>query len=274
LNNSSTETDVKQIEASRPGGLSLSALAKARMQGTRGEPLFIADWDNVLMIHFAVDAKPLQRDILFELDMREGRAFVTLVAFTMREMRLAFGGRLTSWVFRPMATHDFLNVRTYVRMGSDAGIHFLAEWVSNRLAVALGPRSFSLPYRHGIISYHNDWSAGELCGRVEDAGTGAAFAYQADLEVGAPLSECDPGSLDQWLMERYSAYNSACARKRFFHVWHEPWLQCQARVEMTDASLLESNWEWFRDAEFVGANYSPCVHGVWLGRPHCVNREN
>jgi uncharacterized protein YqjF (DUF2071 family) len=146
--------------------------------------------------------------------------------------------------------------------------------VSNRLAVALGPRSFSLPYRHGIISYHNDWSAGELCGRVEDAGTGAAFAYQADLEVGAPLSECDPGSLDQWLMERYSAYNSACARKRFFHVWHEPWLQCQARVEMTDASLLESNWEWFRDAEFVGANYSPCVHGVWLGRPHCVNREN
>jgi uncharacterized protein YqjF (DUF2071 family) len=244
------------------------------MQGTRGEPLFIADWDNVLMIHFAVDAKPLQRDILFELDMREGRAFVTLVAFTMREMRLAFGGRLTSWVFRPMATHDFLNVRTYVRMGSDAGIHFLAEWVSNRLAVALGPRSFSLPYRHGIISYHNDWSAGELCGRVEDAGTGAAFAYQADLEVGAPLSECDPGSLDQWLMERYSAYNSACARKRFFHVWHEPWLQCQARVEMTDASLLESNWEWFRDAEFVGANYSPCVHGVWLGRPHCVNREN
>jgi uncharacterized protein YqjF (DUF2071 family) len=244
------------------------------MQGTRGAPLFIADWDNVLMIHFAVDAKPLQRDILFELDMREGRAFVTLVAFTMREMRLAFGGRLTSWVFRPMATHDFLNVRTYVRMGSDAGIHFLAEWVSNRLAVALGPRSFSLPYRHGIISYHNDWSAGELCGRVEDAGTGAAFAYQADLEVGAPLSECDPGSLDQWLMERYSAYNSACARKRFFHVWHEPWLQCQARVEMTDASLLESNWEWFRDAEFVGANYSPCVHGVWLGRPHCVNREN
>lgn len=265
---------MKQFEASRPGGLSLSALAKARMRRTRGEPLFVADWVNVLMIHFAVDAKPLQWEVPFELDLREGWAFVTLVAFTMREMRLAFGGRLTSWVFQPMATHDFLNVRTYVRVGRDVGIHFLAEWVSNRLAVALGPRSFSLPYRHGLISYHNDWSAGELYGRVEDAGTGAAFAYQADLEVGAPLSECDPDSLDQWLMERYSAFNSACGRKRFFRVWHEPWLQCKAQVEMTDTSLLKSNWEWFRDAELVGANYSPCVRDVWLGRPHYVKRED
>ena len=265
---------MKLFETSRPGGLSLSALAKARMRQIRGEPLFVADWDNVLMIHFAVDAKPLQWEVPFELDLREGWAFVTLVAFTMREMRLTFGGRLTSWVFRPMATHDFLNVRTYVRVGRDVGIHFLAEWVSNRLAVALGPRTFSLPYRYGIISYNNDSSAGELCGRVEDAGTGAAFAYKAALEVGAPLSECDPGSLDQWLMERYSAFNSACGRKRFFRVWHEPWLQCKAQVEMTDTSLLKSNWEWFRDAELVGANYSPCVRDVWLGRPHYVKRED
>ena len=262
------------IEATRPGGSSLNASAKARMQRVRGEPLFVADWDNVLMVHFAVDAIPLQRDIPFELDMREGRAFVTLVAFTMREMRLAFGGRLTSWMFRPMATHDFLNVRTYVRVGRHVGIHFLAEWVSNRLAVLLGPRSFSLPYRHGRINYHNDWSAGELCGRVEDARTGVAFAYQAELEVGALFSECDSGSLDQWLMERYSAFNSVCGRERFFCVWHEPWRQCKAQVEMIDTSLLESKWDWFRRAEHVGANYSPCVRNVWLGRPHGVNRED
>ena len=240
------------------------------MQQSRGEPLFVADWDKVLMIHFAADAKQLQCDVPFELDMREGCAFVTLVAFTLREMRLAFGGRLTSWAFRPIATHDFLNVRTYVRVGSEVGIHFLAEWLSNRLAVALGPQTFSLPYRYGRISYHNDWGAGELCGKVEDVGTGATFAYQADLEAGAPFSECNPGSLDEWLMERYSAFNAACGSKRFFRVWHEPWSQCKARMEMTDTSLLESNWDWFRHAEFVGANYSPCVRNVWLGRPHRV----
>ena len=261
---------MKTIEACRSEGLSLSERAKARMKQSRGEPLFVADWDKVLMIHFAVDAKQLQCDVPFELDLREGSAFVTLVAFTLRDMHLACGGRLTSWVFRPVATHDFLNVRTYVRLGSEVGIHFLAEWVSNRLAVALGPRTFSLPYRYGRISYHNDWSAGELCGKVEDVRTGAAFAYQAHLEDGAPLSECEPSSLDEWLMERYSAFNSACGRKRFFRVWHEPWSQCKARVEMVDTSLLESNWDWFRQADFVGAHHSPCVRNVWLGRPHRV----
>jgi uncharacterized protein YqjF (DUF2071 family) len=264
---------VNIIEACRHDGSSLSERAKVRTQPGRGETLFVADWDKVLMIHFAVDAKQLQRDVPFELDLREGAAFVTVVPFTMREMRLAFGGRLTAWLSRPIATHDLFNVRTYVRVGSDVGIHFLAEWLSNRLALALGPRTFSLPYRHGRISYHNDWRAGELCGRVEDARTEAAFAYQADLEVGAPFSVCAPGSLDEWLMERYTAFNSAGRRKRFFRVWHEPWAQCKAQVKMTDTSLVGSNWRWFGDAEFVGANYSPGVCDVWLGRPHLVDNS-
>jgi uncharacterized protein YqjF (DUF2071 family) len=94
------------------------------------------------------------------------------------------------------------------------------------------------------------------------------------VEVEAPLSECDPGSLDEWLMERYSAFNSAWGRKRYFRVWHEPWRQCKAQVEISDTSLLDSNWDWFRDAEFVGANYSTCVRNVCLGRPHRLNRED
>jgi uncharacterized protein YqjF (DUF2071 family) len=240
------------------------------MQQTRGEPLFLADWDRVLMVHFAVDTESLQRDVPFELDRREGCAFVSLVAFTLWGMRPAWGGRLASWLFRPLATHDFLNVRTYVRVGGDVGIHFLAEWVSDRLAVALGPRTFSLPYRHGRISYQNDWTAGELRGRVQDAGTEAAFAYQAELQAAAPFSVCVPGSLDAWLMERYSAFNSAFGRKRFFRVWHETWPQCKAQVRLADTSLLATNWDWFRDAELVGANYSPGVHDVWLGRPQRV----
>src|ERR1043166_5129237 len=109
------------------------------MQRTPGEPLFVADWDRVLMIHFAVDAKRLQHDVPFELDLRDGLAFVWLVAFTMRGMRPGLGGCLPSWMFRPIATHDLLNGRTYVRTGGEAGIHFLAEWVSSRLALALGP---------------------------------------------------------------------------------------------------------------------------------------
>jgi uncharacterized protein YqjF (DUF2071 family) len=242
------------------------------MQRSRFEPMFIADWARVLMIHFAVDADELQRDVPFQLDLRDGQAFVTLVAFTMHDMRPTSGGKLTGWPFRPIATHDFLNVRTNVRVGDVVGIHFLAEWVSNRMAVKLGPRTFSLPYRHGRINYQNNWQAVALRGKVEDAGTGAAFAYRTDLEIGTPLAPCEPGSLDEWLMERYTAFNSVRGRARLFRVWHEPWPQCKAGVKSRTLPCLKKTGVGFATRKWVGANYSPGVRNVWLGRPHRVNR--
>src|SRR5690242_15645029 len=130
-----------------------SMAARQRMLSRWGEPLFIAGWKNVLMMHFEVDAAALQRDVPFQLDRHEGHAFVSLVAFTMCDMRPRVGGRLGAWLFRPVATHDFLNVRTYVRHNNECGIHFLAEWLSSRLAVKLGPATFGLPYRHGLMAY-------------------------------------------------------------------------------------------------------------------------
>lgn len=261
---------MKPIASSLTERSELSNLAKSRLRQNRGEPLFIADWDAVLMIHFEVDAAALQSDVPFELDLFDARAFVTVVTFAMRNMRPAFGGRLTCWMFQPIATHDFLNVRTYVRVNGESGIHFLSEWVSSRLAVAFGPRTFSLPYRFGNIDYHNDWRTEDLSGRVRDAQTGAAFEYQAELEPGAGFMECGRDSLDEWLMERYTAFNAACGRKKFFRVWHESWLQRPARMRVVDASLLEVNWKWFAGVEPMTANYSPGVRGVWLGRPHRI----
>lgn len=34
-----------------------------------------------------------------------------------------------------------------------------------------------------------------------------------------------------------------------------------------ERSLLVENWPWMRDAQVVGANDSPGVEGVWMGRP-------
>jgi uncharacterized protein YqjF (DUF2071 family) len=247
-----------------------SKAARERMLSQRGEPLFIAGWHRVLMIHFEVDAQALQRDVPFQLDLFEDRAFVSTVAFTMCGMRPRLGGKVAAWIFRPIATHDFLNVRTYVRHGSETGIHFLAEWLSSRLAAKLGPATFGLPYRHGRIDYHHDLN-GVIRGHVADGGNDDQFAYQATCRDSVVVQPCEIGSRDEWLMERYTAFNSAGWQKRFFRVWHPPWPQFPVSVTVNDLTLLTKRWRWFKDAQPIGANYSPGFDEVWMGRPHAVN---
>jgi hypothetical protein len=265
-----------------------SVRAQRRMLSQRGEPLFIAGWRDVLMIHFEVDATVLQRDVPFELDLWNGKAFVSLVAFTMRDMRPRLGGKWAALMFRPIATHDFLNVRTYVRHGGECGIHFIAEWLTNRLAVMLGPATFGLPYRYGRISYHRVLENDSFSGRVADPKNGAALTFEARLagpthfqpraanwrrgSAALPLGfqPCAVGSLDEWLMERYVAFNSANRTRHFFRVWHPPWPQWQAEVVPRENSLLTKIWPWFKEARMAGANFSPGFDTVWMGRPHRV----
>jgi uncharacterized protein YqjF (DUF2071 family) len=189
----------------------------------------------------------------------------------MHNMRPRFGGRLAAWLFRPLATHDFLNVRTYVRHGGEAGIHFLCEWLSSWLAVRFGPVTFGLPYRLGRIAYYHEWQAGELRGRVADEHAAGALAYRGEIDTPINFAPCDFGSLDEWLMERYTAFTCWRNKKRFFRIWHLRWPQCGVEVEMRDDSLLKKHWSWFAGARLIGANFSHGVRKVWMGCPHAAD---
>ena len=251
---------------------SLSQAARLRMRSRLGEPLFVGDWDRTLMLHLEVDTKELQRVVPFELDLFDGRAFVSLVAFTLRGMRLAYGGALGAWLMRPIASHRFLNVRAYVRHRGESGIHFLAEWLSNRLAVRLGPPTFGLPYHHGRLHYVHEWERGDVRGVVEDAHSGSALEYQVESSFSAAFAPCAGGSLDEWLMERYTAFTQWSGRARLFRVWHPPWPQIAVEATISNIGLLTERWPMFRDAMVIGANFSPGVPDVWMGRPHFLPR--
>ena len=264
-----------EIEIDKPPHLAQvthrpSELARARMLSRRGEPLFLAAWKRVLMIHLEVDPASLQHAVPFALDLREGRAYVTLVSFTMEDMRPRWGGRLTAKLFQPIATHDFLNVRTYVKCGDEPGIHFLGEWLSNRLAVRLGPPIFGLPYHYGRLDYRLEPDQPILQGRVTDTKTGTQLKYDGSMDSPGHFHPCQSVALSAWLMERYTAFNAATGRKKFFRVWHPPWPQCEAEITLNDISLLTKNWPLFTNAKLAGANYSPGFKEVWMGRPVAV----
>jgi uncharacterized protein len=242
----------------------LSDAAKERMLSVRGEPLFLAGWERALFLHYEVEATVLQRELPFELDLWNGKAFVSLVAFTMRDMRLRVGGRVGAWLCKPVATHSFLNVRTYVRHRGEAGICFLSEWLSSWLSVQLGPRLYGLPYRYAKIRYDHVHEQKQLSGKVESL-NGGQFVYEARMD-GDRFKPCEAGSLDEFLVERYTAFNCGGRRRLFFRIWHPPWMQTTAEVSVRENSLLTKTWRWFKDATFAGANYSPGFRDVWMGR--------
>jgi uncharacterized protein YqjF (DUF2071 family) len=245
----------------------LSDAARRRMLALPGEPMFYARWDRAVFIHYATEAASLQPDVPFKLDLRNGRASVSIVAFTLRQMRPRLGGRIGEWLFKPIATHEFLNVRTYVRHRGELGIYFLAEWLSNPLSVRLGPRTFGLPYRFGRLTYDHAQNSRALRGIVEAAHGGLAYEGEVcDSEFDPAESE----TLTEFVLERYTAFTRNRGRSRFFRVWHSPWEQAAAEVEVSTASLLAATGAWWKTAECVGANYSPGAE-VWMGRPHCID---
>ena len=230
----------------------------------RGEPLFFATWDRAVFIHYEADASLLQQQVPFPLDLHGGRAFVSIVAFTLLRMRPRLGGRLSEWLFRPIASHEFLNVRTYVRHADEPGIFFLAEWLSNPLSVRLGPRTFGLPYRFGHLKYAH----------VDEEIVGAVTANEGRLKYRAvsAATSFDPSeaeSLTEFLLERYTAFTCQHRRRRLFRVWHEPWPQTPIEIEVAADDLLSATGRWWTSAQCVGANYSPGVE-VWMGRPHRI----
>jgi uncharacterized protein YqjF (DUF2071 family) len=242
-----------------------------RLLSRSGEPLFIANWDRALFLHYALDPGVLQRVVPLPLDLFDGEAFVSLVAFTMRGFRLRFGGRLGEWLCRPMRTQHFLNVRTYVRHRGEAGILFLTEWLSHPLCVRIGPLTYGLPYRAGRINYLHAHEQGRVVGTVENADDrGASLRYEGELENS--FAPCIVGSRDEFLLERYTAYTVRESAHRLFRIWHEPWLQARVDVTVRDDELIRREWPWFANARMIGANYSPGAPGVWMGRPHQLDR--
>ncbi|MEM1099273.1 MAG: DUF2071 domain-containing protein [Planctomycetota bacterium] len=245
-----------------------SARALARWKQSRRRPWMVSDWDQTVMLHYAVDPEALQPQIPFDLDTRDGVAYVSLVAFTLRRLRLHALPEALRVLVRPVSEHGFLNVRTYVRTGAHRdGIFFLAEWLPNQLSITLGPPMYGLPYRYGTTEYRHDHDRGCWYGRVEPRDEDASLRYTGTLPNDADYRPAEHASLDAFLLERYTAFTERRGTKRSFEVWHRPWPQCRAPLKIDDASLLETTGPWHRDARYCLAHVSPGVRDVWIGGP-------
>jgi uncharacterized protein YqjF (DUF2071 family) len=65
-------------------------------------PLFHADWLDVIFLHYEVEPAALQPFVPYQLHLREGMAYVSLVAFTLRRLRSDLSARVGEWLLRPI----------------------------------------------------------------------------------------------------------------------------------------------------------------------------
>jgi|SRR5450432_925236 len=227
--------------------------------------MFVADWNNALFIHFQIDPAILKPVIPFELDLWQGQAFVSLVAFTQAHLRPTVGGKIFELLSRPLATHEFLNLRAYVHVDGESGIYFIAEWIPNWLATLIGPRMYGLPYRLGDLNYQHA-NPHDLQGQVIAANRN--FSYHAAIES-TEYQSALPNTLDHFLLERYVGFTHRKEVSRRFRIAHEPWLQARTNV-VIDCAELFSSFNWMPSARMISANYSPGVNGVQIGRPERI----
>ena len=194
-------------------------------------------WRDVLFLHWPAPAELLLSLLPapLELDTHAGLAWISIVPFRIEGCRVRGLPPLPG--LRQSAE---LNLRTYVRLYGQPGVHFLTLEAENRLFVAGGRLAFHLPYHHACMLCR---SAG---GRVDfesvrRASTTSFVAFTGSYEPCGPAAEAPPGSLEHFLAERYSLF--AEDRRGRIHradIRHAPWRLQPARARIQRNTLPEA----------------------------------
>lgn len=232
-----------------------------------GFALLTADWDEIAFLHFPVPAALLQPSIPYELELHAGQAWVSVVTFTQRRLRLAFGDELAGLLTLPLANHAFCNLRTYVRhrgrgQRERPGIFLIAEWIPNALARALGPHLYDLPYRGGTLDLRHDHRVGRAAGTVRDD-VGRGLEYQL-LATPYYTPVADP--LDVFLIERYTAYTGTRGRRRF-EIEHDPWQLARGTVDLANRGMIDHALPAVAGMAPARCHLGPGVRDVLIGLP-------
>ena len=190
-------------------------------------------WKELLFVHWSLPAevvRPLVPATL-ELDLWEGRAWVGIVPFLMRDIRPA-------WLPRAFAM-DFLetNVRTYVHHEGQPGVYFFSLEASSWLAVKAARLGWQLPYFHAEMSRHQQGET--IAYRSLRRGTGEGL-FEARYTPQESLGPSAPGTFAHFLLERYLLYVDKGGILYRGQVHHRPYPAHAVQVHALEEELLKA----------------------------------
>ena len=208
-------------------------------------------WDNLLFLHWEIDAEIIQDSLPPGLwvDRYQGKAYVAIVPFKMRGIR-PHGLPAVPYLSNFLET----NVRTYVHNAEGVpGVWFYSLDTDRWIAHWIAKRFFHLPYVWSRMSHkgmHYEMTR-------HDQPQSARHAFEPEGE----LTEAEPGTLDFFLLERYLLYSYAAKKRQLLtgQVHHRPYETCPVSLIHGDTTPLK--WNGFPEPSNgpVHQCYSPGV---------------
>ncbi len=199
-------------------------------------------WCDLLFAHWPLPAAQLQKLLPpnLVLDTFDGVAWVGVVPFRMVDVRPR-GLPSVPW----LSAFPELNVRTYVRSPNadhpQPGVFFFSLEAANPVAVALARRFFRLPYFYAdmALQQRGDWIH-YRSRRIHRGAPPAGFVGRY-RPIGEVLP-ARPGTLEQWLTERYSLYTSDQQGRLYIgEIHHIPWPLQNAEAEIDLNSMAAAS---------------------------------
>lgn len=174
-------------------------------------------WRDAVFLHWPVEPALLRPHVPagIQLDLFDGMAWVSLVAFTMTRVRPR-----GLPPFRPVSHFHEVNVRTYTRLNDRPGVYFLRIEAASQPACLIARTVSGLPYRHA----HMQRGPGHF---TTDA---PRTRSHLDLAYAVGQATADPSARALWLTERYAVHDRSDRGLVTFDVHHVPWPLHDVRV--------------------------------------------
>lgn len=189
---------------------------------------FYQEWNDAIFLHYQVDLNELKKFVpkQLEIDLFDGKPWISVVAFTMEKIRPK---NLPS--FSPISNFNEINIRTYVKSNSKAGVYFLSIEGGKSLSCKLAKGISGLPYRFSEIKRtHNKYQSKNL--EFNDS-------LNIKFTIGKKLKE--KTKLDKWLTERYALFQDKKDSINEFEIHHLEW-----PINEIDLHNLELNYSRFK----------------------------
>jgi len=190
------------------------------------------EWKFLTFMHWEVDPAKLSKFIPegLEIDLYDGRAYIGVIPFMMANVRPKMAFSVPG-----ISTFPEINIRTYVTRSGKAGVLFLTLEAQSLITCAYAPRAYGLPYRYSIARVKTSEGEYKWETRRRDGG----YEFVGNCKWGQQSDYAKPGTLEEFLFERYCLYTVHRGKLCIAYTHHEPWKFGTGSVEIKSNSLVK-----------------------------------